>query len=117
MVVASAGVKPLTMEEEADEKTAANGQRNSGRPPRVDDPHAWQSLVNGQIYVAYANKATAQGATAVGQGNTAQGGFSAAVGFQNTATGFASAAFGSKKRNWKRESNWLKQERAKFSAS
>lgn len=52
VVVASAGVKPLTMEEEADEKAAASGQPKPGKPRRVDDPHAWQSLANGQTYVA-----------------------------------------------------------------
>jgi len=52
VVVASTGVKPLTMEEEADEKAAASGQPKPGKPRRVNDPHAWQSLTNGQIYVA-----------------------------------------------------------------
>ncbi len=60
VVVASAGVKPLTMEEEADEKAAANGQPKSGKPSRVDDPHAWQNLANGQIYVANIVKGLAE---------------------------------------------------------
>jgi zinc/manganese transport system substrate-binding protein len=42
VVVASAGVKPLTMAEKAER----------GRSAGADDPHAWQSLANGQTYVA-----------------------------------------------------------------
>jgi zinc/manganese transport system substrate-binding protein len=60
VVVASAGVKPLTMEEEVDEKAAASGQPKPGKPRRVNDPHAWQSLTNGQIYVANIVKGLAQ---------------------------------------------------------
>ena len=41
LVVASKGVKPLTMVEE-----------ESGGSEVVTDPHAWQSLANGKIYVA-----------------------------------------------------------------
>jgi zinc/manganese transport system substrate-binding protein len=52
VVVASAGVKPLTMEEEEDDKAAASGTAKPGKPRRVKDPHAWQNLANGQIYVA-----------------------------------------------------------------
>ncbi len=52
VVVASSGIKPLTMEEEEDEKAAASGQPKPGKPRRINDPHAWQSLSNGQIYVA-----------------------------------------------------------------
>jgi zinc/manganese transport system substrate-binding protein len=51
-IVASHGIKPLTMEEEADDKAAAIGQAKPGKARRVSDPHAWQSLANGQIYVA-----------------------------------------------------------------
>jgi zinc/manganese transport system substrate-binding protein len=40
-VVASQGVKPLTMVEEG-----------GGKSKAVIDPHAWQSLANGKIYVA-----------------------------------------------------------------
>ena len=50
VVVASAGVKPLTMEEEAEGKPESGGKAAS--PKRVADPHAWQNLANGQIYVA-----------------------------------------------------------------
>ena len=39
-VVVSKGVKPLTMIEEGD------------RPETITDPHAWQDLANGKIYVA-----------------------------------------------------------------
>jgi zinc/manganese transport system substrate-binding protein len=52
VVVASTGITPLTMEEEEDEKAAASGQKKPGKPRRIDDPHAWQSLTNGQAYVA-----------------------------------------------------------------
>jgi zinc/manganese transport system substrate-binding protein len=41
VVVASEGVKPLTMIEE-----------ERGAPETVIDPHAWQDLANGKIYVA-----------------------------------------------------------------
>jgi zinc/manganese transport system substrate-binding protein len=41
VVVASEGVKPLTMSEE-----------EGGAPETVTDPHAWQDLANGKIYVA-----------------------------------------------------------------
>jgi zinc/manganese transport system substrate-binding protein len=60
VVVASTGVKPLTMEEEADEKAAASGQPKPGKPKRVNDPHAWQSLTNGQVYVANIVKGLAE---------------------------------------------------------
>src|SRR5260221_10656966 len=59
VVVASTGVKPLTMEEEADDKAEASGQAKPGKPRRVSDPHAWQNLANGQIYVATIVKALA----------------------------------------------------------
>src|SRR5262245_3687369 len=41
VVVASTGVKPRTMVEEED-----------GKPETITDPHAWQSLANGKLYVA-----------------------------------------------------------------
>jgi zinc/manganese transport system substrate-binding protein len=41
VVVASEGVKPLTMTEEED-----------GKAEEITDPHAWQSLANGKLYVA-----------------------------------------------------------------
>jgi zinc/manganese transport system substrate-binding protein len=41
VVVASEGVKPLTMIEE-----------EGGAPATVTDPHAWQDLANGKVYVA-----------------------------------------------------------------
>jgi zinc/manganese transport system substrate-binding protein len=41
VVVASTGVKPRTMVEE-----------EGGKPETITDPHAWQSLANGKLYVA-----------------------------------------------------------------
>ncbi len=41
VVVASNGVKPRTMIEE-----------EGGKPQTITDPHAWQSLANGKLYVA-----------------------------------------------------------------
>jgi zinc/manganese transport system substrate-binding protein len=41
VVVASTGVKPRTMVEE-----------ESGKPETITDPHAWQDLDNGKLYVA-----------------------------------------------------------------
>jgi zinc/manganese transport system substrate-binding protein len=43
VVVASTGVKPRTMVEEEEE---------GGKPETITDPHAWQSLANGKLYVA-----------------------------------------------------------------
>jgi zinc/manganese transport system substrate-binding protein len=40
-IVAAAGVKPRTMIEE-----------EGGQPETITDPHAWQSLANGKLYVA-----------------------------------------------------------------
>jgi zinc/manganese transport system substrate-binding protein len=47
VIVASTGIKPLGMEAEAED-----GQPKPAKPKRVDDPHAWQDLANGQVYVA-----------------------------------------------------------------
>jgi zinc/manganese transport system substrate-binding protein len=41
VVVASEGVKPRTMTEEED-----------GKAEEITDPHAWQSLANGKLYIA-----------------------------------------------------------------
>jgi zinc/manganese transport system substrate-binding protein len=46
LIVASTGIKPLSMEEEV-----AEGKPKPAKPKRVSDPHAWQNLANGQIYV------------------------------------------------------------------
>ncbi len=52
VVVTSMGIKPLRMEEEEDEHGKEEaGPREHGKPRVVDDPHAWQSLANGKIYV------------------------------------------------------------------
>lgn len=51
-VIATSGITPLTMEEE---EGAA-----PGKPKQTTDPHAWQSLANGQIYVANIVKGLAE---------------------------------------------------------
>lgn len=54
VVVTTKGIKPLRMEEEDDEhgKHAANEHEHShGKPHMADDPHAWQNLANGKVYV------------------------------------------------------------------
>ncbi len=54
VVVTTKGIKPLRMEEEDDEhgQHAANEHEHShGKPHMVDDPHAWQNLANGKVYV------------------------------------------------------------------
>ncbi len=60
VVVASSGIKPLTIEEEAGDKAAASGQAKPGKPRLVSDPHAWQNLANGQVYVANIVKGLAE---------------------------------------------------------
>ena len=64
MVVASGGVKPLTMEEEEGHRHGDDGVRGhdhedgqdhaaqDGDHGEIIDPHAWQDLANGKIYVA-----------------------------------------------------------------
>lgn len=49
-IVATAGIKPLTMEPE-DEDTAPKSTHSPSKPALVSDPHAWQSIANGMIYV------------------------------------------------------------------
>jgi zinc/manganese transport system substrate-binding protein len=55
VVVTSKGIKPLRMEEEEEDEhgkqEAGAHERGHGRPHIVDDPHAWQNLANGKIYV------------------------------------------------------------------
>lgn len=47
VVVASAGVSPQQMEEDDDDHAHGNGHHG-----KVTDPHAWQNLANGRLYVA-----------------------------------------------------------------
>lgn len=53
-VVTTTGIRPLRMEEEGDEhgkQAASEHERSHGKPHMVDDPHAWQNLANGKVYV------------------------------------------------------------------
>ena len=62
LVVASKGVKPLTMSEEdghnhaggaeAGEEHEEHAKGENGHEEQVTDPHAWQDLANGELYVA-----------------------------------------------------------------
>ena len=52
LVVASKGVTPLTMDEEDDHHHDEHGDDHDDDGDGVPDPHAWQSLANGKIYVA-----------------------------------------------------------------
>ena len=47
------GIKPLTMEEEDEhgKEEASAHEHSHGKPHMVDDPHAWQNLANGKVYV------------------------------------------------------------------
>ena len=66
IVVASQGVKPRQMAEEHDDHDAHHSehepdQKPAGHPHDSDsDPHAWQDLANGQIYVANITAALAK---------------------------------------------------------
>lgn len=51
VVVTTTGIKPLRMEEEEDEHGKEGASAHPGKPHMVDDPHAWQNLANGKIYV------------------------------------------------------------------
>lgn len=50
LVVASAGVTAQTMTEEEEEGGGGRMQRKRVKPTVVNDPHAWQSLANGDRY-------------------------------------------------------------------
>lgn len=60
LVEASKGVKPLTMEAEEHGEAGQAPAHASKKPQRVTDPHAWQSLACGRIYVANIAQALAQ---------------------------------------------------------
>lgn len=53
VVVTTKGIKPLTMEEEDEhgKEEASAHEHSQGKPHMVDDPHAWQNLANGKVYV------------------------------------------------------------------
>ena len=54
VMVTSKGIKPLRMEEEEEDEHGSKKrahERGHGRPHMVDDPHAWQNLANGKLYV------------------------------------------------------------------
>jgi zinc/manganese transport system substrate-binding protein len=61
VAVASGGVRPQTMEDEdEDDHDARPAAQDDGKPHIVTDPHAWQNVANGAIYIR--NIATALGA-------------------------------------------------------
>lgn len=57
VAVLSAGIEPLTMDADAHDHDGGRAQRHRVKPRVVADPHAWQSLENGRIYVANIVKA------------------------------------------------------------
>jgi zinc/manganese transport system substrate-binding protein len=59
VVVASTGVKPLTMEDE-DHPKSPHGHGHDHDHEGAADPHAWQSLVNGRMYATTIGAALAQ---------------------------------------------------------
>jgi len=51
-VVASEGVTPLTLDEEHHHREGAHEDESAESEHEATDPHAWQNLANGKIYVA-----------------------------------------------------------------
>lgn len=51
VVVTSKGIKTLRMKEEGESGKERASAHEHGKPHMVDDPHAWQNLANGKIYV------------------------------------------------------------------
>ena len=51
VVVTSKGTKTLRMKEEGESGKERASAHEHGKPHMVDDPHAWQNLANGKIYV------------------------------------------------------------------
>ena len=51
VVVTSKGTKTLRMEREGESGKERASAHEHGKPHMVDDPHAWQNLANGKIYV------------------------------------------------------------------
>jgi zinc/manganese transport system substrate-binding protein len=51
VVVTSKGTKTLRMKEEGENGKERASAHEHGKPHMVDDPHAWQNLANGKIYV------------------------------------------------------------------
>ncbi|MFO1113009.1 MAG: metal ABC transporter substrate-binding protein [Rhodospirillales bacterium] len=51
VVTTTKGIKPLTMEDEDEGHGGGGHEHGQLKSRQVDDPHAWQSLANGRIYV------------------------------------------------------------------
>lgn len=51
VVTVTKGIKPLRMEDEDEGHGGGAHEHEQAKSRQVDDPHAWQSLANGKIYV------------------------------------------------------------------